>query len=64
MSDIDKPTKAMLKAARKAVRREMEARSYDEHAYDEEVFKEGVADIARAAVEAALKARSSGPGGP
>lgn len=40
-------------AAEKAVRKEMESRTYDRHAHDAEVFAEGVADIARAALEAA-----------
>jgi hypothetical protein len=49
--------KARRKAVRKAVEREMRARTYDRHAYDEDVFMEGVRDIARAALEAAEAAR-------
>jgi hypothetical protein len=51
---VNEPTKAQRKAARKAVEREMRSRTYDRHAYDEDVFKEGVRDIADAAVRAAI----------
>lgn len=50
------PTKAQRKAARKAVEHAMTARSYDEHAYDRSIFKEGVRDIADAALDAAKEA--------
>jgi hypothetical protein len=39
-----------------AVRREMRQRGYDDHAADDAVFEEGVADIAKAAVDALIAA--------
>lgn len=39
-----------FKAVRKAVNREMRRRTYDRHAYDDKVFREGVYDIAAAAL--------------
>lgn len=39
---------------KKAVRREMRNRTYDEHAYDEEVFEEGVTSIAGKVMTAIL----------
>ena len=48
-------TKKQMKSVRRAVAKEMRARTYDRHAYDEAVFKEGVRDIADAAVRAYLE---------
>lgn len=45
--------KAAMTAAKLAVEREMRSRTYDRHAYDDEVFGEGVAGIAREALQAA-----------
>lgn len=43
-----------IEAARGAVAKEMRLRTYDRHAYDDDTFEEGVNDIARATLEAAL----------
>lgn len=57
---MSKPTKEQQKAARKAVEREMRSRTYDRHAYDVDVFKEGVRDIADAALRAAFEVETDG----
>lgn len=57
---MSEPTKAQRKAARRAVEREMRSRTYDRHAYDDDVFKEGVRDIADAALRAAFAVEGQG----